>query len=133
MPTSMFAVFRNRAFSLLWLGQLISGMGGALTTLASSILIFRLTGSALSVGLMLIATAGPTMLVGLLAGVFVDRHDRRRIMLAADLLRAGPHIPNSAAGATGNGMVVCHRGTEQCNLPVLRLSPCQRPAGPGCR
>jgi hypothetical protein len=36
---SMFAVFRNRSFSLLWIGQLISGMGSALTTLASSLLV----------------------------------------------------------------------------------------------
>src|SRR5512143_3584607 len=83
-----FAVFRNRAFTILWIGQLVSGMGAALTTLASSIVVFRLTGSALSVGLMLIATAGPTVLVGLLAGVFVDRYDRKRILVAADALRA---------------------------------------------
>jgi CRP-like cAMP-binding protein/sugar phosphate permease len=85
---AMFSVLRNRAFSLLWFSQLISGMGSALTTLASSILVYRVTGSALSVGLMLIATAGPTILVGLLAGVFVDRSDRKRILLASDLLRA---------------------------------------------
>jgi MFS transporter, DHA3 family, macrolide efflux protein len=85
---SAFAVFGNRAFRYLWAGQLISGMGSALTTLAASILVFRITGSALSVGLMLIATAGPTILVGLVAGVFVDRYDRRRILLLSDLLRA---------------------------------------------
>ena len=85
---SMFSVFRNRSFTLLWIGQLISSMGSALTALAASILIYRLTGSALSVGLMLIATSGPTVLIGLIAGVFVDRYDRKRIMLMADLLRA---------------------------------------------
>lgn len=85
---SMFSVFRNRSFTLLWLGQLISSMGSALTTLAASILVFRVTGSTLSVGLMLIATSGPTILIGLFAGVFVDRYDRKRIMLASDLLRA---------------------------------------------
>jgi MFS family permease len=46
------------------------------------------TGSALSVGLMLMATAVPSLLVGLIAGVFVDRYDRKRIMIAADLSRA---------------------------------------------
>ena len=85
---SMFSVFRNRSFTLLWIGQLISSMGSALTALAASILVYRLTGSALSVGLMLIATSGPTVLIGLIAGVFVDRYDRKRIMLMADLLRA---------------------------------------------
>ena len=85
---SMFSVFRNRSFTLLWTGQLISAMGSALTALAASILVFRLTGSALSVGLMLIATSAPTVLIGLFAGVFVDRFDRKRIMLGSDLLRA---------------------------------------------
>ncbi|MBI4769931.1 MAG: MFS transporter [Chloroflexi bacterium] len=87
-PPSALAVFHNRAFTLMWTGQLVSTAGSALTSLAASILVFRLTGSALSVGLMLMATAVPTLFVGLIAGVFVDRYDRRRIMLAADLIRA---------------------------------------------
>src|SRR5512136_103846 len=85
---SPFAVFRNRNFTLLWTGQLVSTIGSALTSLAASILVYRITGSALSVGLMLMATALPTLLLGLVAGVVVDRYDRRRIMIAADLLRA---------------------------------------------
>ena len=85
---STFSVFRNRSFTLLWIGQLVSSMGSALTALAASILVYRVTGSALSVGLMLIATSGPTVLIGLIAGVFVDRYDRKRIILISDLLRA---------------------------------------------
>ena len=85
---SAFSVFRNRNFSLMWTGQLISTMGSALTSLAASIYVFRLTGSALSVGLMLMATAAPSLLVGLFAGVFVDRYDRKRIMIIADISRA---------------------------------------------
>ena len=85
---SMFSVFRNRSFTLLWIGQLISSMGGALTALAASILVYRVTGSASSVGLMLIATSGPTLVIGLIAGVYVDRFDRKRIILISDLLRA---------------------------------------------
>jgi len=87
-PTSPFAVFRNRNFSLLWTGQLVSTVGDSLTSLAASILVFRMTDSALSVGLMLMATAAPSLLVGLVAGVFVDRFDRKRIMIVADLIRA---------------------------------------------
>ena len=86
---STFSIFRNRNFSLLWTGQLVSTMGSALTSLAASIYIYRLTGSALSVGLMLMATAAPSLVVGLFAGVFVDRYDRKKIMITADILRAG--------------------------------------------
>lgn len=82
------SVFRNRNFTWLWSGQLISTIGDSLMSLAASILVFRQTGSALSVGLMLVATAAPSLLVGLLAGVYVDRMDRKRIMVVADLLRA---------------------------------------------
>jgi DHA3 family macrolide efflux protein-like MFS transporter len=85
---SVLSVFRNRYFSLLWTGELVSTVGSALTSLAAGILIFRLTGSALSVGMMLMATALPTLLVGLVAGVFVDRYDRKKIMIISDLIRA---------------------------------------------
>ena len=85
---SAFSVFRKRDFRLLWSAQLVSTIGTALTDLAAGIIVFRLTGSALSVGLMFVATAVPTLVVGLIAGVFVDRYDRRKIMVIADLLRA---------------------------------------------
>ena len=87
VSVSPFSVFRNRNFSLMWSGQLVSTMGSALTSLAASIYVYRLTNSALSVGLMLMATAAPSLLVGLFAGVFVDRYDRKKIMIAADLIR----------------------------------------------
>jgi DHA3 family macrolide efflux protein-like MFS transporter len=85
---SMFAVFRKRDFSLLWTAQLVSTIGSSLTDLAAGILVFRITGSALSVGLMLMATAVPSLIVGLVAGVFVDRFDRKKILMASDLIRA---------------------------------------------
>ncbi len=85
---SPYSVFENRRFTLLWTAELVSTTGSALTSLASSILIYRLTGSALSVGIMLMASSIPTLLVGLIAGVFVDRFDRKKIMIVADLLRA---------------------------------------------
>jgi CRP-like cAMP-binding protein/predicted MFS family arabinose efflux permease len=85
---SPFSVFHKRDFRLLWSAQLVSTIGTALTDLAAGILVFRETGSAAAVGLMFVATAVPTLLVGLIAGVFVDRYDRRRIMVIADVLRA---------------------------------------------
>ncbi|HEY5729997.1 MAG TPA: MFS transporter [Anaerolineales bacterium] len=88
-PTqSAFAVFRNRNFTLIWIGQLVTEMGTSLTLLASSIYVYKITGSALNVGLMMMASAAPSLLVGLIAGVFVDRYDRKRIMIVADLIRA---------------------------------------------
>ncbi len=87
LSTSPFSVFRNRNFSLMWSGQLVSTMGSALLSLTASIYVFRLTNSALSVGLMLMATAAPSLLVGLFAGVLVDRYDRKKIMIAAELLQ----------------------------------------------
>ena len=85
---SMFAVFRKRDFSLLWTAQLISTAGSALTDLAAAIYVFRVTGSALAVGLTLMVTAVPSLVVGLLAGVFVDRHDRKLIMMVTCLIQA---------------------------------------------
>jgi len=84
---SPFRVFRNRNFALIWTGQLISTMGSALTSIAASILVYRLTDSAMSVGLMLMATAAPSLLVGLFAGVLVDRFNRKTIMMATNLIR----------------------------------------------
>ena len=83
----MFAIFRKRDFSLLWLAQLVSTIGSSLTDLAAGILVFELTGSVLNVGIVLMVTALPTLFVGLFAGVFVDRFDRKRILLASDLFR----------------------------------------------
>ena len=74
----MFAIFRKREFSLMWLAQLVSTIGSSLTDLAAGILVWTLTGSALNVGLVLIVSALPTLFVGLFAGVFVDRFDRKR-------------------------------------------------------
>jgi MFS family permease len=87
-PT-VFAVLRRRNFTLLWLAQLISELGSGFTLAAASVLIYRLTGSALNIGLLMIATAVPSLFVGPVAGVFVDRWDRRRTMIVADLLRLG--------------------------------------------
>ncbi|HEU4573061.1 MAG TPA: MFS transporter [Candidatus Limnocylindrales bacterium] len=83
-----FSVFRKRDFRLLWSAQLVSTIGTGLTDLAAGILVFTATGSAFAVGLMFMATAVPTLVVGLIAGVFVDRYDRRKIMVISDLARA---------------------------------------------
>lgn len=82
------AVFRKPDFALLWVAQLVSTAGSALTDLAAGILVFNATGSAFLVGATLMSAAVPTVLVGLVAGVFVDRWDKRRVMVATSLLQA---------------------------------------------
>jgi CRP-like cAMP-binding protein len=82
------AVFTHRDFVLLWFAQLVSTAGSALTDLAAGIFIYQQTGSALLVGVTLMATAVPSLAVGLVAGVFVDRYDRRTIMLFSNLGQA---------------------------------------------
>ena len=105
---SMFAVFRKRDFSLMWSAQLVSTIGSSLTDLAAGILIFRLTGSAFAVGLTLMVTAIPTLLVGLVAGVFVDRFDRKRILLASDLLRGLHRRVHPVRGGEQFGIVALY-------------------------
>jgi MFS transporter, DHA3 family, macrolide efflux protein len=82
-----FSIFRNRNFTLLWIAQFISEMGGGITAIAAGLLVYRETGTAASVGLVMVATMAPTLLVGLIAGVFVDRVDRQYIMIGAQIIR----------------------------------------------
>ena len=79
---------RNRNFSLLWTGQLISLLGDRIHIIALGALVAG-RGTALEVGLTFAATAVPSVLLGPLAGVLVDRWDRRRTMIACDVVRAG--------------------------------------------
>lgn len=77
----------NRVFARLWLGQLISAAGDWISFVALLALLLDLTASGMSVSLLLIARTVPTFLVTPLAGVVADRCDRRRVLIAADLLR----------------------------------------------
>ncbi|HEX6139129.1 MAG TPA: MFS transporter [Candidatus Limnocylindria bacterium] len=87
-PVGPFAVFRNRGFVYLWTAQLVSTIGDALTSLAAGIIVFRETGSVLNVGLILMVSAAPTLVFGLIAGVFVDRYDRKAIMIVTVVIQA---------------------------------------------
>jgi MFS family permease len=82
------AVLRtNRNFRLLFIGQTISQLGDWFNTVAVFALLLDLTGSATAVAWMMIVQFLPVALVGPMAGVVVDRIDRRRLMIAADLIR----------------------------------------------
>jgi MFS family permease len=84
----MLAILRQRNFALLWLGSLISFVGDWVLFIALPVYVYDLTGSALATGGMFIAQTAPRLLFGSIAGVFVDRWDRRRTMIVANLLSA---------------------------------------------
>jgi len=83
----MLATLRQRNFALLWLGGLTSLTGDWILRVALPFHVYQLTGSALSTGLMFIANTLPGVLLGSLAGVLVDRWDRKRTMVVASLLQ----------------------------------------------
>jgi hypothetical protein len=85
----VFRAFSNRSFALLWSGQTISRLGDSLYTIALAWWVLEKTGSAAAMGVVLICSEIPMILLLLLGGVLVDRLPRIRLMLVSDLLRGG--------------------------------------------
>jgi len=83
-------VLKNRNFSLLFLGQIISQLGDRLGLMALLSFAYqkREYGSPMEIFKILLFTIIPVFLIGPVAGVYVDRWDRRRTMFICDLLRA---------------------------------------------
>ena len=80
-------VLRHRHFRNLWLGQIVANIGNYFYFLALLISVNELTGSTLAMSLMTISFALPQLVFGMAAGVYVDRWDRRRVMILSDVLR----------------------------------------------
>ena len=88
MDYGVLAPLRVRDFRWLWIGQVVSVVGDKINQIAMAIMVYLLTGSMLQMGIMLGITLLPAALFGLVAGVYVDRWDRRETMLVADVVRA---------------------------------------------
>ena len=73
---------------LLWAGQFVSQIGDRLAALAFPWLVYTSTGSAVGTGAVFAIYTLPYVLFGAFAGVAVDRVDKRRLMIAVDLIRA---------------------------------------------
>nr|ASV46667.1 MFS transporter [uncultured bacterium] len=73
-----------RTFYLVWLGQLVSSVGSGLTRFGLGVWVFEETGSATSFALILFFAVLPGILLSPIAGAYVDRWDRRRVMIATD-------------------------------------------------
>ncbi len=83
----MRAVLAIANFRWLWIGQTISQIGDGMANLALLIVINQLTGSTAALATLMVVISVPQLIFGLVAGVFVDRWDRRRIMIISDLAR----------------------------------------------
>ena len=78
----------NPNYRYTWMGQVVSEVGDHFNTIAVFSLALKATGSGLVVTGVMLSRAIPMMLAGPLAGVLLDRMDRKRIMIASDLIRA---------------------------------------------
>lgn len=81
-------VRHNQNYRFLWLSQVVSLMGDWFTLIASASLVANLSGSGLAIGGLFLARMLPPFFLGPLAGVIADRFDRRKILIASDLLRS---------------------------------------------
>jgi len=79
--TARYPALASRRFRHYWLASFASVGATQLITLGQGWLIFELSGSAIALGLLGAAAAGPNILLTLLGGVIADRFDKRRIMI----------------------------------------------------
>lgn len=74
-----------RTFYLVWFGQMISLIGSSLTSFGLGVWVFQRTGSATQFALIAVAAILPGILISPIAGALIDRYDRRKVMMFADL------------------------------------------------
>ena len=82
------SLWRKRDYMLLWSGQALSDIGGAVSELAFPLLVLAITHSPAQAGFVAALRALPATLFSLFAGVLVDRWDRKKVMLICDTGRA---------------------------------------------
>lgn len=85
--TSYRQLLRNRDFRFLWIGQWFSELGDRVYYVALVLFVYRMAGSAFDVGKVLTIAALPSLLLGPMAGVLVDRWNRKKVMIIADVIR----------------------------------------------
>ena len=112
--------FRTPAFRRLFAAQTISRWGDTFNAVALVILVFRLTGSGLRVAGTVAFEIAPVLLLGFLAGAVVDRHPRRRVMVMADLGRAGIAV---ALAAVGDNLAVIYAAAFGLSVGTVFFNP----------
>lgn len=84
----MIGLLRQRNFALLWFGGLISVAGDWVLYAALPFFVYEQTHSTIATAGMIAAELGPAIVIGSFAGVWVDRLDRRRLLVATNVLQA---------------------------------------------
>jgi predicted MFS family arabinose efflux permease len=97
----MLRVLRQRSFALLWVGGLISMTGDWFLIVGLPVELYRITGSTLAVAGVPVAFLLPSILLGSVAGVYVDRWDRRRLMVVVNVVLAVLLLPLLGLAALG--------------------------------
>lgn len=95
------ALLGRRDFALLWSGQLVSMIGSGLSAFALGIWVYQTTGSASRYALIFVCAAIPAVLASLFAGALVDRWDRRRTLIGADIVAAVATLGAALLAASG--------------------------------
>ncbi len=85
--TGLVDTLRNRNLFALWIGQLVSQIGDQFATIAVLMLINSLTDSTLPLAILALSLTIPQLIFGLLGGVFVDRMNRKTVMIVSDIVR----------------------------------------------
>ncbi|WP_433533858.1 MFS transporter [Micromonospora sp. CA-249363] len=80
-------LWRDRSFGTYWIAQTLSAAGNAFAYLAVPLLVLEATGSVARMGLLTAVAGAASVIAGVFGGVLVDRYDRRRLMIVADLVR----------------------------------------------
>ena len=89
----MFNLLRRRNFALLWFGGLISIMGDRVLLVALPYFVYQQTESTFASAVMVAAELLPRLLFGSVAGVFVDRWDRKKLMVITSIAQGIVILP----------------------------------------
>lgn len=127
--TTLPGLLRHPSYRWLWLARTVSQWGDAFNTVALALLVYSLTRTGLGVSGLALAEIVPVLLLGPVAGAVVDRLPRVRVMMVADLARAGlafalPFLESHVAGvyavAVGLGAAaVFFNPAAQSVLPAI--------------